>query len=335
MALGEAIIERKAKAGSVGAVWPPIYDSHNNRVKGVCSYILDSQLHAFAMLNQIKNTKAKSNGHTRTTIRAFAAKGLVEDLKGKLGEHGLEIEARFDAGNALKGCEMVYLGGNSCERMPDPVVLRQELQGIDALQSIPPVNYRDAMERVEKNGYAISRLSGSEQKDADDLLYLYNEAYQKYTFEITEDSVKGMLNNGNIVIVGRYGNADIVSALIAEHCQLFINGGKIKVDLFELSDYATRKDHRGNGLITLMQMEAIKTIRRMEKGYEAIIYAEDRAAWTPVNRSSKKAGMKYCGTLPKHCVLESDRDFKEQGEYENLNVWVHTPGNGREQLWNQ
>ena len=326
MALRETIIERKAKTGSVGAVWPPTYDGHNNRVKGFCPYIISNRLLGTAMLRQVMDARKRSNSHSRTTIRAFAEKGLLDGMAEEIRENNMGIEAKFDAGNTIRGCELVYIGGNSRERMPDPMILEQELQSVRSMDHLRPVSYREAMERVRKSGHTVSKLEQATQADIEDLLGLYNEAYQKYTFEITEQSVRDMLNNGNVVIVGRYAGTRIVSALIAEHCELLMEGGKIRADLFELSDYATRKEHRGNGLITVMQMEVIKAIRAMRKGYESIIYAEDRAAWIPVNRSSKKAGMEYCGTLPKHCLLESDRSFQETGDYENLNVWFHRPG---------
>ncbi|MFH0884624.1 MAG: hypothetical protein V1861_02860, partial [Candidatus Micrarchaeota archaeon] len=159
------------------------------------------------------------------------------------------------------------------------------------------------------------------------LLELYQEAYQEYTFTLTPQTVSDMLNNGNIVIVGQDQKAQVVSALIAEHVELALEHGRT-VHLYELSDYATFRAHRGNGLITLMQMKAIDTIRKMPSGERAIIYAEDRAAWMAVNRSSQRAGMKYCGTLMQHCVIVSDRDFGEEGRFENLNVWAHMPSGG-------
>ncbi len=325
MALREAITERKAKVGSVGAVWPPAYDQHNNRVKGFYPHIVSGRKYARHLVNEIRSAQQKANGHTRTTVRAFANHGMVENIRQDLEAGGLTIEAQFSASNAVNGCDLIYIGANKHERMPDPVILQQEMQSVQSLDTVMPVQYRHARERVRQRGYSVSTLREVTRDDIDALLALYHEAYQRYTFEITDQTITGMLSNGNIVIVGRDQQAGIVSSLIAEHGQLLLEGGKIRLDLYELSDYATLKAHRRNGLITLMQMEAIRAIRSMERGHEAIVYAEDRAAWIAVNVSSKKAGMQYSGTLPKHCVLESDRDFQEQGEYENLNVWVHEP----------
>jgi hypothetical protein len=163
-------------------------------------------------------------------------------------------------------------------------------------------------------------LNGARLTAVRQLLDLYHEAYQEYTFEINSDTINDMLNNGNIVLVGRSPDGTIVSSLIAEHASVSVDGRQ--VHLYELSDYATLRAHRRNGLITAMQIMAVQAIRGLPHGQESIIYAEDRAAWEAVNISSHKAGLVYTGTLEKHCVLVSDRSFAEEGRLENLNVWV-------------
>jgi hypothetical protein len=248
--------------------------------------------------------------------------GLVEELRHDGAPY--QIEAGFDAGNALPGHALVYFARNAPARVPPSDVLERELDSVIGLASLERTDYLRAMTRIALNGYSLSRLNGDGQQEVRRLLSLYQEAYQEYTFEMTPQTISDMLNNGNIVIVGRDREAEVVSSLIAEHVALRLEHGKT-VHLYELSDYATFRAHRGNGLITLMQMEAIEAIRALPHGAEAVIYAEDRAAWTAVNRSSQRAGMAYCGTLLQHCVLVSDRDFGEDGRLENLNVWAHLP----------
>jgi len=309
------------KAGSVGAAWPPRFDAHNMRVKGFCTRAIGSMEDARGMFREVQAAQAASPQATRTTIRAFVESGLVEGLR---CETPIPIEASFDAGNALEGHSIVYFGETSPSRMPPPDVAERELASVKEVTGLARVEWKEAISRIAGAGYGIARLNGESRQQVGRLLELYQEAYQEYTFTLTMQTVGDMLSNGNIVIVGHDRNEQVVSALIAEHVELSLEHGRT-VHLFELSDYATFKAHRGMGLITLMQMEAINAIRKMPGGESAIIYAEDRAAWMAVNRSSQRAGMDYCGTLTQHCVIVSDRDFGEEGRFENLNVWAHRP----------
>jgi len=159
-------------------------------------------------------------------------------------------------------------------------------------------------------------------------LNLYTEAFQLYTFPINQDTVKIMLGNGNRSYVARDAAGEIASVLIAEQATFRLDDGSV-VNMYELSDYATFRKDRGSGLMTALQMHAIEDLRSGDE--HAIIYAEDRAPWTAVNRSSKQAGMVYSGTLPFHCLIVSDRDFsysqhhESHENYETLNVWAAPP----------
>jgi hypothetical protein len=313
------------KAGSVGASWPPRYDSHNSRVKGFCTRLIDSKKDAEGMFSVIGAAERTSPHATRTTVRAFVRSGLVEELR---REGPYAIEAAFDASNAVPGHHLAYFGRNAPRRASPPEVVESERESVGQMRLLERTDFASAIRRVSSNGYSLSRLNGDGQQEVPRLLALYQEAYQEYTFQISPQTISDMLSNGNIVIVGRDGNSEVVSSLVAEHAMLMLDVGR-SVHLFELSDYATFRAHRGMGLITLMQMEAINAIRREAYGERAIIYAEDRAAWMAVNRSSRRAGMHYCGTLPQHCVIVSDRDFGEEGRLENLNVWADLPGRAR------
>jgi hypothetical protein len=279
---------------------------------------------ARGMFREVEDAQRAAPQATRTTVRAFVENGLVEGLR---SESPIPVEASFDAGNAVGGHSIVYFGITTPSRMPPPEVTERELASVKAIQELKKTEWSQALMRIAEAGYGVCRLNGESGQQVGRLLELYQEAYQEYTFTLTLQTVGDMLNNGNIVIVGQDQKAQVVSALIAEHVELTLEHGRT-VHLYELSDYATFRAHRGNGLITLMQMEAINTIRGMAGGERAIIYAEDRAPWMAVNRSSQRAGMEYCGTLMQHCVIVSDRDFGEQGRFENLNVWAHLPSRG-------
>lgn len=306
------IFENKAKVSSVGASWPPVYDSRNDRSKGFYNKTISRREDALRMLNGIKGESS------RTTIRAFMRKGLVEDIE----NCGFKVEAVIDAQNAIPGHDLVYLGQNRQDRACEPIIYQQEMESVREINSkVEPIDRFAAMQRVKAAGYTIEELRLPKNNEITELKNLYSEAYQEYIFELNESTVSGMFSNGNIGFVGRL-EGRIVSALIAEHAKLVIDG-KHQIDMYELSDYATLKKDRGQGLITLMQIEAIRNLREKKDGEKSIIYAEGRAPWIAVNVATRKAGMTYGGTLEKHCVIMAERNFEELGQFENLNVWFH------------
>lgn len=314
------------KVGSIGAHWPPALDARNARVKGFSPFKIDSEGHLRTFRSAIADAEAEHPEATRTTVRAFMTPEIRRQLQAELTDHTTTgvVEVHFPVDNVFPGYELVYVGHNAESRMPAAGILEEEIRSVeDIMRTIEVVSEVAAMQRLRRSGYRTSRLTDCNERQLDQLLALYTEAYEDYTFDITPQTIGDMLDNGNLVLVGVHEKADIVSAMIAEHAELTVDG--TTVHLYELSDYATLRAHRRHGLITAMQIAAINSIRALEHGGEAIIYAEDRAPWTAVNISSQKAGMQYAGTAIKHCRFVADRDIAEQGGLENLNVWVALP----------
>jgi hypothetical protein len=309
-------------ASSIGSV-APSYDARNRRIKGFSrtpECTRDGLNRLFARVAEVERANPSS---TRTTVRAFVRSELVEGIRGD-PELPYDVEAVVPADNALPGHSMVYFGRNAGSRRPNQEIFAAEMESIGLIRQMSAVDPDSAMARVRNAVYSISMLEQPVQRDVEQMLALYNEAYQLYTFEINRDTIWDMLNNGNVVLFARDQDGNIASSLIAEHFALELDGGR-SIHLYELSDYATFRAHRGNGLITAMQIEVANILKAI-RGEEAIIYAEDRAAWRAVNISSVKAGMEYCGTLPLHCLLVADRDFDHGGEFESLNVFSVPPG---------
>lgn len=317
-----SLTQTNEKVGSVGAVWPPRFDRHNNRIKGFHPKLVDNRGQLREMFGLVELVKAQHKAATRTTIRAFVRKELVESIRRDPVQGQPDIEAVVPVDNAVPGYGMVYFGKNTQERMPDKATFRAEMESLERMRAIGLVSRDNALLRVNEAGYSLSSVDGNGQRETDiaRLYALYREAYELYTFDITPDTIADMLSNGNLVIVARDRQSDIASSLIAEHCAIKLEAGPL-VHLYEMSDYATFRADRKNGLITAMQIEAIRAIQSIHEG-TAVVYAEDRAAWEAVNRSSQRAGMYDCGTLLQHCALVSDRSFGELGIYENFNVWA-------------
>ena len=326
MALQQATINQNGgNVGSVGAAWPPAFDANNQRIKGFCSSIIRSRVDldqkAFAYAN---NTRREHPEATRTTFRAFVRRGLAEDIIRSNGNMDFSVEAKVAADNLMHGFDLVYFGRNDNVRTPLAETRREETESVTSIrQTVARVIPEIAMARLASKGYEISMPRNGDvhnERDIGTMLNLYKEAYQHYTFPINETTIQVMIGNGNRMVIARNAKGQIASALIAEECEIRLDNGR-NARLYELSDFATFRKDRGNGLMTALQIEAVKLIRNLPGGQQAIIYAEDRAPWSAVNKSSMQAGLEFGGTLPWHCSIQSDRNVQYAGEYESLNVW--------------
>jgi len=313
--------------GSLGAHWPPQFDRRNRRVKGFADFLIDSK----ADLSHFMRTVGQAHDplSTRTTVRAFVSSPMLEDIQIPLQVNGsgtLSVEARIPADNVFVGCQLVYFASNSISRIQDPDILSQELEAVGRINAIRSADHNEIFSRLHGNGFGIRVLREATERHINTLQALYREAYTDYTFELSPETIHQMISDPeNTFIVAQDGCGAIASAMVAEHATVAVNG--VDVRLFELSDYATFHSQRGKGLMTAMQVFAADHLRRQHDG--AVIFAEDRAAWTPVGISSRKAGMVYGGTLMQHCRLVSDRDIEARGNLEDLNVFYVPPFSGR------
>lgn len=313
-------------AGSVGAHWPPRHDARNSRIKGFAPYLLDSDEALTRFSHDVAAARRMEPAATRTTVRALVRSSMIED--GTIRRLNLDAEAVVPAGNFRSGYDLVYFAQNSEARAQSPDIIRAEMEAVQRVNAINQVDPERVFTRLNEGGYQLSVLREATERHIQTLQALYTEAYSEYTFVLSRDTLTRMVESpDNSFIVAAGPDGAIVSAMAAEHARLSLMDGKL--DLFELSDYATFKAHRGQGLMTAMQVFAADHLRRLPGGERAIIFAEDRAAWTPAFISSRKAGLCYAGTLFQHCRLVSDRDIGALGNLEDLNVFAVPPSGGR------
>jgi hypothetical protein len=311
------------KVGSIGASWPPAFDASNARIKGICPTVIRDKkalyLDAFA---PARNARRAGPEATRTTFRAFVRRELVEKIRGE--KQDFAIEARVPSDNFMPGFDLVYFGRNYFVRQPPVEVRRAEIESLENIRrKVPRVDREVAMARLTAEGYQITMPKNGDvhnERDMETLLNLYQEAYQLYTFPINKTTIQVMLGNGNRVVIARDADRQIASVLIAEECEIRLDNGRVAM-MYELSDFATFLSHSKKGLMTALQIEAVRLIRSLPGGQQAIIYAEDRAPWKWVNKSSQQAGMVFTGTLLYHCTMMARRSVEYEGTYESLNVW--------------
>ncbi len=309
------------QADSIGAHWPPRFDPHNNRVKGVAPFRVLDETTLRTFRGAIASAEAESPQSTRTTVRVFMLREMCKALRAQMdGVANGTIEAVIPADRVFPGFDLVYFGQNASSRTSLPAVLQEEGAYVQTvLRDIEPISEMVAMARLTRSGYSLGQLTSCNAEQTDQLAALFHEAYSAYTFDITPEAIHEMAGNGNLFLAGFDSSGRIASAMVAEHALISVDG--TDVHLYELSDYATFRAHRGNGLMTAMQIEAISRIRALSHGSQSIIFAEDRAPWKAVVLSSVKAGLLHAGTLNKHCTLNGDRDIPEEGSMENLHVF--------------
>jgi len=354
-----------ASVGSVGKVGVPIYDKNNNRIKGIFTTVVHDKSGLSAVFSKVNEAEKENPNADRTTFRAFVNRGLIDEIfmaqqlsrqerlvssdvhlqvdgtagplmdsirqaKEKIGiDLAYNIEGVIRTNGTVSGCDLVYFGKNTSVRTPNEKIRALEGSSLLEAKQASQITPSSAYARLENGKYAIEVINDkTSPQDIDTMLALYKEAYDLYTFPINHETIRIMLGNGNRAYVARGEDGQISSVLVAEQATLRLDDGST-VNMYELSDFATFRKDRGHGIITALQIRATEDLRANDP--HAIVYAEDRAPWKAVNKSSKQAGLEHAGTLQFHCSIIADRDFSysQNGEghetYETLNVWAAPP----------
>lgn len=305
--------EQSGRPTSIGGAWPPLFEPHNRRVKGIYTRsVIGSNEELTYVLQRARGAMAET-GATRGTVRVFVSPRVDVGTEGIANL--MRREAAIPTHHVFPESTLVYFGYNLPGRSSAKRTLQQETRFV--AQTHGSTSRKKADKRLSDKGLEIESLRNPSQADIARIQKIYQEAFPTYIFGFTAESLRRLLGDGNLVIVGRSPapEREIVSILVAEPLRLNLEG--TQVTFYELSPYATDSEWRGKGLMTAIQMEAIRQLRGKES---AIIYAEARAPWTPATIASIRAGMICAGTLEQHCVLNGVRDIRATGNYEDLNV---------------
>lgn len=331
---------------SIGLAWPPRYDSWNNRVKGFANGLIETSIdaHKFGTEAISSWNAEKTQNPTRLSLRLIVSSTLFDDgdpkvdgciptdstmealinrLRREIGQN-VRIEAEVSLRHILPGFDLIYLGFNSDSRIAPSEVSKTESEVISGInREIAPTSQEEAYSRLQRAGLRIERLSQPTEMEISRITQLYRDTFQMYLFPISESTVGEIVGNSNLVLVGRNGAGEIISSLIAEHVKM--NVADRQLHLIELSEFATDRAYRGNGLITALQFRAVEMLRQLYDPNSSVIYSEGRAPWIPVNISIRRAGFNFCGILPQHCTIVSDRSpgMQYSGVYEDLSVWSY------------
>jgi putative beta-lysine N-acetyltransferase len=151
--------------------------------------------------------------------------------------------------------------------------------------------------------YDYYTIRNGTKEDAKALANLYNEVFETYPSPMNDPHyIQKAMNNNTCFKVAVF-NGKIVSAASADMDSFNMN--------VEMTDCATTKNHRGNGLMGRLIFELEKDLRK--KDYK-VLYSTARAISTGINIVFAKHDYMYGGRLVNHCHI--------CGQFENMNIWL-------------
>ncbi|MDF2506042.1 putative beta-lysine N-acetyltransferase [Clostridium sp.] len=150
------------------------------------------------------------------------------------------------------------------------------------------------------NQYLIRNAS---KEDAKQLAELYDSVFETYPSPMNNsDYIKFVMDHNVFFKIAVYENK-IVSAASADMDPTNLN--------VEMTDCATDRAHRGNGLVGRLIFELEKELKN--KQYK-VLYSMARSISTGMNIVFSKHDYEYSGRLVNHCHI--------CGQFEDMNIWV-------------
>ncbi len=292
--------------GSIGGLEID-FDSTNSRVKGwvtnsgTVPVLEDVSLAKEAMATSERI--ARDHDATRISLRALARRGLRIPYE----------EARISVN---PGTDLVYLGRNDGRRMhPRKVTDEEDRILLEMISGL--VVSSDPIQRVPE--YEIEILRSFSNQDIDGIAEIFRLAYDRdkrlvMWYEPTRENIRAVMEN-SVVAVARDKNR-IISLSVAEQATLPTSIGEL--ELYEVSDLATREEYRRRGVQQACTYLAMKEIL---SNHPDIIYSESRACNIGATKSLLRVGFKYAGFLPQHVQIGGPRDIDDvKGDLEDFNV---------------
>lgn len=148
-------------------------------------------------------------------------------------------------------------------------------------------------------------IRSATKEDAEELAKLYDSIFETYPSPMNDSEyIKAAMDNNMLFKVAVYGG-EIVSAASAD----------MDIDNFnaEMTDCATKKDHRGSGLMGRLLYELEEELRT--RNFK-VLYSTARSISTGMNIVFAKHNYEYAGRLINHCHI--------CGQFEDMNIWMKT-----------
>jgi beta-lysine N6-acetyltransferase len=289
---------------SIGPVGKLYFDKDNTRTKGFVPMVFEDVDSIGSFLSEA--TQEIDPRSTRVTIRVFVRQSDVTmaDLSSVVIEipswngEPLRLEAYVPD---REGCYAIaYFGANTQDRVALPSVREREATNVE-------VANRESCRapRQLAQGFMLYESqvgqNGLVESDVSRLCQIYGKAFDGYLVDLTDFELIDGMCIGNLVLVIRNNNGEIVSVAMAELATIELSDGQI-VQAAEVSEVATHGDHMGRGFARVLYLQIVDTLVAAGVNF---IYTEGRGNHIPILLAAAKAGMRPRGVLPQHCVLSS------------------------------
>lgn len=300
---------------SIGAVGSVLFDTLNDRWKGVLTTLYRSVEEIHMTLKQVLTYCLKG---TRISIRVLVAPEVDLEALRSLSlpwreDTPLIFEAAIPVNRHGLGA-VVYFGANTPERKTPSDIRLAEWKLIGKLKN------RVRKDRILPGGFSAEILHSEPLiEEILQLREVYRSSYTAYIASFDPATIARMIEE-NYVAVVRNQRRKIVSVCQAESASFDIEGNEWR--LVELSDTATDPEYRSHGFSEICKRLLIRRVR----GERTVIFTESRANFAGVQVNNHNIGMRVCGRLEKHCVMDSNtRTLPQEDQYSNIFVFSYKP----------
>ncbi len=298
-------------APSIGSIGSIVFDSHNDRSKGVITEIFDSDRLLHWRLRQLCEEHTYGS---RLQIHTFVTKDVQPDVQNiHWGGFNLSLEAFIPIHGHPRIAGVAYYGANNARRVVSDRVKSEEERLYLQVMKRPFRPLPDVTVEELKAGHV-------RRGDISDLVTIYRSGYSNYHIDFTEQSVRSIVENSMVLVV-REGTT-IVSACVVEMVEIpFLN--TLPLRLANITNAVTRRDCRDRGYYSATKRTAILHLRFGGDPIPTVITTEARANSGRVLRSNMRLGMVYAGYEPMDSVISSsnDEEVSQDNRFANLIVF--------------
>ena len=232
-------------------------------------------------------TMAKQQKFTKIWVKAYE-----EDAE-QFKELGFTKEAvikdYYPNSNALS---MAYYLSEDRKQMVNRDKEEKIINSLSNLQS----------EKEEIDLAADYQFKLADVEDLLDLAQLYDRVFDSYPYPINEVSYLKEMLSENVIYALVYDGNSLVAAASAETVPKYKNA--------EMTDFATLKNYRGQGLASYLLQELEEELKKRDYN---CLYTIARAKIAGVNKIFAQANYQYTGRLIQNCNIA--------GGLEDMNLW--------------
>lgn len=304
-----------ASIGMVGALYA---DPANVRTKGFVPRVFEDAVGVQGFLEEA--VLSIDSTSTRVTIRVFVPTSVGETELDRISipidgwDAVLQLEAYVP--DQSRTLAIAYFGANIGSRVATQEVAEAVTMNMANLGWLDGRSPRTLADGFELQVSAPSK-NGLSMVDVERLCDIYSHAFTSYLVDLDDAELISGMCTGNLVIVVRSDEGEIVSVAMAELAEIELDNGAT-VTVAEISEVATHVDFRGRGFARVLYLQIVDQLAAAGVDF---VYTEARGNHAPICMAAAKAGMRVRGVLSQHCVIGSTAsDVPDESRFGDLVV---------------